>query len=106
MTPVSHVFHNPRCERRGGVGLFLSCSIKKSTKCKAQKYTSFEILQDQCEVSGTKVVVVVCKPPSSSVVSFIDEFVLFLDTIDMVSEMVIVCGDFNLWFDDLDTQYV
>lgn len=48
----------------------------------------------------------VYRPPNSSVSSFIDEFVIFLETVDMVSAMIIICGDFNLWFDDLDARYV
>lgn len=85
----------------------MACFSPKSRKCKTRKYNSFEVLQVQCEVNGNKVVVVVVyRPPSSSVSLFIEEFVLFLETIDMVSAMIIICGDFNLWFDDLDARYV
>lgn len=109
MTPVTHTFlHNPRgAKRGGGVGIFLTSTIKKIRKLTTNNYTNFEVLQIECEITGNKVlIIVVYRPPSTSVSAFIDEFSLFLDNIDMVSAMVTICGDFNLWLDDLDARYV
>lgn len=109
MAPVTHSFlHNPRHVGRGGsVGLFLANSVKKSRNCRTSTYSRFELFQVECEISGNKVVIIVIyRPPSSSVSMFIDEFRLYLDTIDMVSAKVIVCGDFNLWLDDPEARYV
>ena len=38
--------------------------------------------------------------------SFIDELKTYLDSIDMVGAYIIVCGDFNIWMDDLGARYV
>lgn len=109
MTPVTHTFfHNPRrVGRGGGVGLFLANSIKKGRKSRTRVFNSFELLQVECETNGNKVVIlVVYRPPNSSASMFINEFRLHLDTIDMVSATVIICGDFNLWLDDSGARYV
>lgn len=109
MTPATHSFlHHPRGEGRGGgVGLFVSNSIKKVKKCKSPEYNTFELLQVQCETNGNKLTIItIYRPPSTSLSSFIDEFGLYLDTIDMVSMNIIVWGDFNLWLDDPEARYV
>ncbi|XP_076056378.1 uncharacterized protein LOC143034331 [Oratosquilla oratoria] len=109
MTPVTHSFvHNPRSiGRGGGVGMFVSNSVKKVKKCKTPIYNSFELLQVECEIGGNKLTIVsIYRPPAASVSLFIDEFELYLETIDMVSTNIIVWGDFNLWLDDTKARYV
>ena len=109
MTPVSHTFiHNARHNRRGGgVGLFLANSFKKIKRCNVVNRETFELLQVECEIDGSKIsFVVVYRPPITSVNHFIDEFRTYLATIDMVSANVIVCGDFNLWVEDIKERYI
>ena len=109
MVPKTHSFvHNPRCNGRGGgVGLFVSNAIKKIKKCKTRNYDTFELLQVECEINGNKMtVIIIYRPPNTSVSVFIDEFQLYLETIDMVSANIIICGDFNLWLDDCEARYV
>lgn len=109
MTPVSHTFlHNPRQSGAGGgVGIFLAGTIMKSRKHNTSNYSTFEALLVECEIIGNKMlIIVVYRPPNKSVSVFLEEFGLFLETVDMVSAMVIICGDFNLWLDDPDARYV
>lgn len=109
MTPVTHSFvHNPRRSGRGGgVGLFVSNAIKKIKKCKTRNYDTFELLQVECEINGNKMMIItIYRPPSTSSSVFIDEFRLYLETIDMVSANIIIWGDFNLWLDDIEARYV
>ena len=109
MTPVTHSFvHNPRRSGRGGgVGLFVSNAIKKIKKCKTRNYDTFELLQAECEINGNKMMIItIYRPPSTSSSVFIDEFRLYLETIDMVSANIIIWGDFNLWLDDIEARYV
>lgn len=109
MTPATHSFlHNPRLSGRGGgVGLFLSNAIKKIKKRKTRNYESFEVLQVECVIGGNRVtIIIIYRPPSTSCSLFIEEFQLYLETIDMVSANIIICGDFNLWLDDNEARYV
>lgn len=109
MTPVSHTFvHSARQNRRGGgVGLFLTNSFKKTKRCNVVNCDTFELLQVECEIDGNKItLVVVYRPPNTSVSRFIDEFRTYLETIDMVSANVIICGDFNLWVEDMEERYI
>ena len=108
MTPVTHNFlHTPRETRGGGVGIFISNSIKKIAKQKCVDWNTFELLQVNCEIEGRKcILIVVYRPPSTVTREFIDEFRLFLESVDMVSTNVLICGDFNLWIDDSDNASV
>lgn len=109
MTPVTHSFlHNSRRDGRGGgVGLFVSNAMKKVKKCEPPSYNSFELLQVECDTNGNKLTIItVYRPPSTSLSLFIEEFGLYLETIDMVSMNIIVWGDFNLWLDDPEARYV
>ena len=109
MTPVTHSFlHKPRCTGRGGgVGLFVSNSIKKVKVCKSQGFESFELLQVECQVGGSKVTfITIYRPPATSPGLFIDELELYLETVDTISSNVIVLGDFNFWLDTPGARYV
>ena len=102
MTPTTHTFlHNPRMERRGGgVGIFLTNSFKKLRLFRTETFKSFEHMQVGCEIAGRNCIfIVVYRAPNLSIPIFIDEFRLYLETIDMVSANTFVCGDFNLWID-------
>lgn len=102
MTPLTHTFlHIPRkAKRGGGVGIFLINTFKKMKVCKLVKFNSFEHMQVSCEIGGRKCIfVIVYRPPNLSASSFIEDFRLYLETIDMVSANTFVFGDFNLWVD-------
>lgn len=108
MTPITHTFlHNPRNERRGGgVGIFLRNTFKKVRQCKSMSLKTCEHMQVTCEIGGRKCIfVVVYRPPNLSTSSFIEDFRLYLETIDMVSANLFVCGDLNLWVDDANDRY-
>ena len=103
MTPVTHTFvHTPRKGRKGGgVGLVLPKICKKNRINTAEKFMSFEHMQVTCELSGRKTVfIVVYRPPNLSDRMFIDDFRKYLETLDMVSANVYICGDFSIWMDD------
>ena len=109
MTPDTHTFlhvtrHNVR---GGGVGVFLSKAFKKIKKCTVEQQETYELLQVECELNNNKItLIIVYRPPYSSKSSFIDELKTYLDSIDMVGADIIVCGDFNIWMDDLGARYV
>lgn len=109
MTPDTHTFlHTTRqTGRGGGVGVFICKAVKKIRKCAIDRPDSFEVVQVQCEVNGKKItLIVIYRPPNLSMYNFIYELKTYLDTIDMVSSNVIICGDFNVWMDDLNARYV
>ena len=109
MTPGSHTFlHNPRNDRRGGgVGIFISNSFSKIRMMRPQVVKSFEYMETHFECRGRKLVfIVVYRPPNTRMNAFLDEFRLYLEEIDTVSASVFVCGDFNLWYEDLDDHNV
>ena len=104
MTPNSHTFvHVPRSgnKRGGGVGLFLSNSIKKIACKKLDVRQTFEVMCVNCEINMIKCAFIVTyRPPHTNVNAFITEFQHFLESVDMVSAHVIICGDFNIWADN------
>ena len=58
-------------------------------------------MQVSCELDGRKYVfIVVYRPPNLSARLFIDDFRRYLETLDMVSANVFICGDFNIKMDD------
>ena len=103
MTPVTHTFvHAPRNNKKGGgVGLVLPKICKKIKVDMTDKFVSFEHMQVTCEISGRKTIfLVVYRPPNLSDRMFIDDFREYLETLDMVSANIYICGDFNIWMDD------
>ena len=109
MTPDTHTFlHTPRPNARGGgVGVFLSRGFKRIRKCTLDRQESYEVLQVECEINGNRITLIILyRPPDLSLSSFIEELKTYLDSIDMVGTDVIVCGDFNIWMDDLSVRYV
>ena len=103
MTPATHSFlHVPRKNRRGGgVGIFLSSSFKKIRIVETEKRESFEHMQVTWEVSGRRFTfIVVYRPPHTRIGLFIEEFRLYLETVDTVSTNMFICGDLNFWVED------
>ena len=113
MTPTTHTFlHVPRKGRRGGgVGIFVSNSFSKIKMEVVASVESFEHLQVSFGLGGRKfVIIVVYRPPSPRVnavlENFLEEFRMYLETVDTVSANVFICGDFNFWLDDIDSYGV
>ena len=109
MTPVTHSFiHVPRSNRQGGgVGIFLSNSFNKIRKVGTERCESFELLRVDCEINSNKMtILVIYRPPGLSVRQFIDEFREYLDTLDMVSANILICGDFNIRVNNPGERYV
>ena len=103
MTPDTHTFlHVPREDGRGGgVGIFISNSHSRIKIERVPKTINFELMRVSCVCGGVKLVfIVVYRKPSSSVASFLDEFRLYLENLDVVGSEVLICGDFNFWIDD------
>ena len=50
--------------------------------------------------------IIIYRPPDTNINNFIDELRLYLETIDMVSTNIFICGDFNLWIDDISARGV
>ena len=107
MTPSTHnFFSRPRGEGRGGgVGIFLSKNFKKVNE-KRINNVSFEGMQVNCEYVGRKIVfLIIYRPPRGNKSVFNNEIRNILELLNLVGINIILCGDFNLWFDDhLDNQ--
>ena len=98
MIPDTHTFvHSPREDKRGGgVGLCIVNSFRKIKMDTSIRSDSFEHLQVSCELGGRNFIfIVVYRPPNLSARLFIDDFRLYLETIDMVRANIIVCGKFQ-----------
>ena len=109
LTPVTHVFHHIHREERrgGGVGIVISNVCKGIKVHRGPSYVSFEHIHVSCEIQGRKCAfIIIYRPPEGRVNIFNDEFRLYLETIDMVSINTYICGDFNLWIDDLGARGV
>lgn len=109
MTPETHTFvHTTRQHGRGGgVGVFVSNAFRKIKKCFVARQQSFELMQVQCEMSGKQItLIVIYRPPQTSMTCFLHELQLYLESVDMVSTELIVCGDFNVWVEDPSVRYV
>ena len=104
MTPDTHVFlHVSRKNRRGGgVGVFIANTLTNIRKESVPITSNFEVIHVSCTLGGSKLVfITVYRPPDTSVNAFLDEFRLYLESVNTVGSCVFVCGDFNFWVDDL-----
>ena len=69
-------------------------------------YETFEYIDIEI-LSNNKIIRIVAlyRPPSNNTKKkFIEEFSNYLDTIDEL-KTIIICGDFNLWLDDIEDSY-
>ena len=109
MTPATHAFfHCPRENRRGGgVGIMLSTSFSKVKVNQVERFDTFEHIQVSCEMgNGRYTFIIIYRPPDTNINNFIDELRSYLETTDMVSTNNFICGDFNLWMDDINARGV
>ena len=107
MLPNKHTFYYKPKEKKtgGGVGIFLSkqfSNIKVINRIPCETFEHLEIRFNY----GNKVIVMVAlyKPPGTSEAQFNEEFTSYLDLCNDELMKTYICGDFNLWLDDLNNN--
>ena len=108
MKPCTHNFyHIPRGDKRGGgVGAFVSKNFSKITIKNERMFESFEYITLELNKSNKIAeVVLLYRPPNSSKRKFLEEFETLLEMVNDVNK-TIISGDFNLWMDDDEDNYV
>ena len=107
MLPNTHTFHHkPREEKTGGgVGVFLSKQFSNIRIMNRIPYDTFEHLEIKFNY-GNKVIVMVAlyRPPEANVAQFNEEFNSYLDLCNDELMRTYICGDFNIWLDDLNNN--
>ena len=102
MLPDTHnFFHVPRkIQVGGGVGIFLSKQFTNIRMVNRRTYESFEHLEINfnCDKQRTTVVVLY-RPPRTSITRFNEEFNDFLNLFNDELRQTYICGDFNIWLD-------
>ena len=108
MTPVTHNFHHiPRVDKwGGGVGIFIKKSFTKLQTINIENYSSFEYMDTKI-ISGNKNVrlIVVYRPPNKSKRIFLEEINDLLESLENKTNLLI-CGDFNVHWDNPDDNFV
>lgn len=108
MTPSTHTFlHVPRANRRGGgVGIFINNEFQQIKLLAPQTFNTFESLAASFLVNGNlrHIFIVVYRPPQTSSVVFIEEFITYLEHFHD-TDNIYICGDFNLRIDDVNDQH-
>ena len=102
MTPFTHVFFScPRIKGKGGgVGIFMTKNFKKVKINSIENITSFEGMYINCEYESRKLLfIIIYRPPHTNKTIFNNEISIFLESLDMVGVNIILCGDFNLWYE-------
>lgn len=110
MTPSTHVFlHVPRVGRRGGgVGIFVHRSFKQLKMENSVLAASFEHMKVSFSNGGKRMCfVVVYRPPSENNLDvFFNEFEFLLESVQALNCETYICGDFNIWMDDMSRRDV
>ena len=102
MLPDTHYFyHVPRIEQvGGGVGIFLSKQYTNIKVINRRTYETFEHLEINFNCNNHRITVVVLyRPPRTSINSFNEEFSDFLNLFNDELRQTYICGDFNIWMD-------
>lgn len=105
LTPPDFEFlHMPRASRGGGVGFLFRKSLNfgEISTC---PYSSFECLEVFSKPANLRVVVLY-RPPSSSVTVFLEEFSEYIQLLNTASGNLIIVGDFNFHMDCADAANV
>ena len=108
MKPCTHNFyHIPRKNKiGGGVGAFVSKSFTSVTIKDELMFESFEYIDLELKMKNKVLeVILIYKPPDSSKRKFIEEFSTLLEMVNDINK-TIISGDFNLWMDDEENNYV
>ena len=108
-TPPGYVFHHiPRkAGRGGGVGFFIKESINSSVINSSDLlFSTFEHITVSLDFIGKKVnFVSLYKPPKTSCIHFLDEFLTLVENLSAFPSPFVICGDFNLHIDNSDNKY-
>ena len=108
LKPGTHNFyHIPRITKGGGgVGAVISKSFSSIIIRNELLFESFEYINLELKRKNKILeVILLYRPPNSSKRKFLEEFSSFLETVTDLRNTV-VCGDFNLWMDDEEDNYV
>ena len=105
LCPTGYKFlHQPReTGRGGGVGLLLKdIFIAQRNFTINGIFTTFEHINVSVKSSGCCLdIIVIYRPPSTSIDQFIDEFGIILEQVVLSSGYLLIVGDFNIHIDDL-----
>ncbi|XP_038061112.1 uncharacterized protein LOC119731897 [Patiria miniata] len=111
ITPKGYkLVHIPRKGRRcGGVGLVYKSSLTASVvkQCSHPPPSSFESMEVDIHNHDNKHfrIIVLYRPPHSSLTTFMDEFASLLDWYALFTGQLIILGDFNIhWNNDATTS--
>ncbi|XP_038049729.1 uncharacterized protein LOC119723237 [Patiria miniata] len=111
ITPEGYkLVHIPRKGRRGGgVGLVYKSSLTASVvkQCSHPPPSSFESMEVDIHNHDNKHfrIIVLYRPPHSSLTTFMDEFASLLDRYALFTGQLIILGDFNIhWNNDATTS--
>ena len=109
MTPMTHTFmHIPRGHKRGGgVGLFISNRFTRIKLFDTQRFSTFEHMQLNLMLGHNQVLtfIVVYRLSDTNKNLFIEEFTIYLVSLDRTHNRIYINGDFNLWVDDDQDRY-
>ena len=106
LPPKYCIINAPRAQGRGGGIAVIYRSYLKVVKLPLPSYTSFESLFVALTVgSSTCKVIVIYRPPSSSMTTFLDEFSSLLTDIVSSPCEILISGDFNIHVDDTSAPY-
>jgi exonuclease III len=97
-----------QCKKRGG-GIAFICKKSFDPKlCKSIKeYESFEYTKLMMKIRSKQItVIIVYRSPSLSKSQFIKDFTEFITDNVLNNKSVLICGDFNISFEDMDDCYL
>lgn len=95
------IHHHPRASRGGGVGLIFKQCMRVDKKAQLPNSpTSFEYIECLVNLQPPLRILIVYRPPSTSVQVFVDELDHLLEHLVMSSGQLLVLGDFNIHFDN------
>ena len=87
------------------MGIFISKTFSKIREVRGNKYECFEYIHICFENHGCKYAfIILYRPPDSHFGVFCDELRDLLDNINFVGFNTYICGDFNIWYEQLDNR--
>ena len=109
LTPDTHSFHHVPRETGigGGVGVLVSNCFSNIKLEKSQNYNTFEHLEISLRYMSKlyKFVVMYRPPPKTNFELFLDELDELMSVLSHENKKILVTGDLNIWFDDMENNY-
>jgi exonuclease III len=108
LCPTGYFFkHSPRTSGTGGgIGLLCRSNIRTKLFPSTKQFRSFEIMQFKLHLFPKSVhLVVVYRPPPCArngpltTTMFFDEFIILMEHLAVVTDTLVICGDFNFHVD-------